>query len=80
MLRQSEVSNKDLTKSVTQRLNRTGTSGQSKVTTSVNRGVVTLTGTLNHEMQRRAIVQAASRAVGVRQVIDQMTLTKKKQY
>jgi osmotically-inducible protein OsmY len=80
MLHQQEVSNKDLTKSVNQRLSRTGTAGQSHVTAGVSRGVVTLTGTLNHEMQRRAIVQATSRAPGVRQVIDQMTLAKKKKY
>jgi osmotically-inducible protein OsmY len=78
MLRQTEVSNKDLLKSVNQRLGRTGTSGSSKVTAGTQRGVVTLTGTLGNEMQRRSIVQAASRAPGVRQVIDQMTVTKKK--
>jgi hypothetical protein len=80
MLRHNEVSNKDVSKSVNQRLSRTGTSGQSRVTANVSRGVVTLVGTLNHEMQRRGIVQAASRAAGVRQVIDQLTLTVKKKY
>jgi osmotically-inducible protein OsmY len=80
MFGRNEVSNKDLTRSVNQRLSRTGTLGQSHVTAGVQRGVVTLTGTIRHEMQRRAIMLAASRAPGVRQVIDQMTLTVKKQY
>ncbi len=80
MLRTNEVSNKDLLKSVNQRLGRTGTSGHSRVAAGVQHGVVTLTGTLDHEMHRRAIVQAASRAPGVRQVVDQMTLITKKKY
>jgi osmotically-inducible protein OsmY len=80
MFRQNEISSKDLLKSVNQRITRTGTSGQSRITAATQKGIVTLTGTLNHEMQRRSIVQAASRVSGVRQVVDQMTLLVKKKY
>jgi osmotically-inducible protein OsmY len=80
MLRQNEVSSKDLLKSVNQRVSRTGTSGQLRISVAAQHGNITLAGTLNHEMQRRSIVQAANRVGGVRQVIDQMTLVAKKKY
>jgi osmotically-inducible protein OsmY len=80
MFGRTDVSNKDLTKTVNQRLSRTGTLGQSQVAAGVQRGIVTLTGTIRHEMQRRALMLAASRAPGVRQVIDQMTLAVKKKF
>jgi osmotically-inducible protein OsmY len=80
MSTKKEISDRDLLKSVNQRLMRTGTSGQSRVTAQVRSGVVTLSGTLNYEIHRRAIVQAVARATGVRQVVDQMTLVDKKKF
>lgn len=54
------------------RLDRTGTGSQSKVTASVQRGTVTLTGILQYENQRAPIVKAISSIAGIRQVIDKL--------
>jgi osmotically-inducible protein OsmY len=78
MLGRSKLSDNDVLKTVNQRLSRTGTGSQSRVTATVRSGTVTLTGTLNYEIQRNALMKAASRGEGVRQVIDQMTLVVKK--
>ncbi len=74
----NEVNDKSLLQKVNQRLMRTGTGGKTRVTAAVRRGDVTLTGTLQFEMQRRSIMRAASSVPGVRRVIDQMTLEVKK--
>jgi phosphoribosylformylglycinamidine (FGAM) synthase-like enzyme len=78
MFGKNQVSDKDLLKQVNQRLARTGTGSQSKVNVSVQQGNVTLTGTLQHAIQRSPIVKAVTRVTGVRRVVDQMTHTVKK--
>ncbi len=78
MFGQKPISDKDLLKNVVQKLARTGTSSNSRVTAFVRSGTVTLSGTLNYEIQRNALMKAASRTEGVRQVIDQMQLVVKK--
>ena len=78
MFGRNQVSDKDLLKSVNQRLTRTGTASQSKVNVSVQQGTVTLTGSLQHAIQRSPIVKAVTRVAGVRRVIDQMQLLAKK--
>jgi osmotically-inducible protein OsmY len=80
MFGQNRISDGDLLKSVNQKLSRTGTSSQSKVTASVRGGTVTLTGNLQYANQRIEIVKAASRSPGVRQVIDNMQVVAKKTY
>jgi osmotically-inducible protein OsmY len=80
MFGQNRISDGDLLKSVNQKLSRTGTSSQSKVTASVRGGTVTLTGNLQYANQRIEIVKAASRSPGVRQVIDNMLVVAKKTY
>jgi osmotically-inducible protein OsmY len=77
MLRKDQVSDKDLLKNVNQRLQRTGAS-QSKVNISVRQGMVTLTGTLQHAIQRDPILKSIARVTGVRRVIDQMVLVERK--
>ncbi len=72
MFGRNEVSDKTLLKSVNQRLERTGTGSQSKVQARVQRGNVTLTGTLRYDNQRTPILKAVSSLAGVRQVIDQL--------
>jgi hypothetical protein len=72
------ISDKDLLKSINQRLSRTGTASQSKVNVSVQQGTVTLTGTLQHAIQRSPIVKTVGRIAGVRRVIDQMQLIVRK--
>ena len=78
MFGKNQVSDKDLLKAVNQRLARTGTASQSKVNVSVQQGNVTLTGTLQHAIQRSPIVKAVSRVAGVRRVNDQMQHVAKK--
>ena len=66
------VPDKALHQKLTQRLGRTGTGSQSRISIQVLRGDVTLSGTLQYEMQRRPIVRAATSVQGVRCVRDQM--------
>jgi osmotically-inducible protein OsmY len=49
-------------------------SGSHKIKGAVRSGTVTLTGVLQYEMQRNAMVKAASSAPGVLRVVDQMTV------
>lgn len=72
MFGRNDVPDKALLKTVNQRLGQTGTGSQSKVTASVQRGTVTLTGKIQYERQRTPIVKAISNITGVRQVIDQL--------
>jgi osmotically-inducible protein OsmY len=68
------IPDKTLLRSVTQKLaQRSGGSGN-KIAATVSSGVVTLTGTLIQEYQRRPILSAMSGIGGVRRVIDQMTI------
>lgn len=71
------VPDKALLRKVNQQLVRMG-GAQMHVTASVQRGDVTLSGNLQYEMQRPAIVRAASRVSGVRRVIDQLKVVQKK--
>jgi hypothetical protein len=78
MFGRNQISDRDLLKSINQRLARTGTASQSKVNVSVQQGNVTLTGTLQYAIQRSPIVKAISRVAGVRHVVDLMQFTAKK--
>ena len=78
MFGRNQVSDKDLLKSVNQRLARTGTASQSKVSVCVQQGTVTLSGSLQHAIQRNPIVKAVARVAGVRRVVDQMQLIVRK--
>jgi len=78
MFGRNQISDRDLLKAINQRLVRTGTASSSKVNVSVQQGNVTLTGTLQHAIQRGPIVKAISRVTGVRRVVDQMQHTAKK--
>lgn len=77
MFGKNQISDRDLLKQINQRMARTGTASQSKVNVSVQQGNVTLTGTLQHAIQRDPILKAVSRVTGVRRVIDQMQHLKK---
>jgi 16S rRNA U516 pseudouridylate synthase RsuA-like enzyme len=72
MFGQNQLSDKELQKTVSKRLERTGTGSQSKVQAVVRRGAVTLTGKLQYERQRSPILKAVQCIAGVRQVIDQL--------
>lgn len=75
----NEVPDKALLQKVNQRVQQTGTGGQSKVTVNVRRGEVTVSGTIQYEMQRQNILRAAGRVAGVRRVVDQLRLQERKQ-
>jgi osmotically-inducible protein OsmY len=74
----NETNDKTLLQQVNKRLARSGTGGKTRVTASVRRGDVTLSGTLQYEMQRKTLTRAASSVAGVRRVVDQMILEKPK--
>jgi osmotically-inducible protein OsmY len=74
----NEVPDKTILLKVNQRIQQTGTGSQTKVTVNVNRGEVTVGGSLQYEMQRQNILRAAQRVPGVRRVIDKMQLQEKK--
>jgi osmotically-inducible protein OsmY len=68
----NETNDRALLQKVNQRVARSASGGKSRVTASVRKGDVTLTGILQYEMQRRNFVRAATSTPGVRRVIDQM--------
>ena len=78
MFGKSQVSDKDLIRTITQRIAHG--SSQSKVSAAVQRGTVTLTGSLFAETQRMQIVRAAGQIAGVRTVVDQMTVAAKRKF
>jgi BON domain len=70
MFKRNEVSDKELLKTINARLARTGTG--SKVTATVSRGTVTLSGNLRYAAQRAPLMSAANSIAGIRQVVDRM--------
>lgn len=69
-----QVPDRTLLKKVNQKLSRTGMGGQCRVAATIRNGVITLTGQLQFETQRRPVVRAATQVEGVRQVIDQLQI------
>ena len=63
---------KMILKKVNQRVSRTGTGSVSNVKVDVRNGVVTLTGTIQHETQRRHLLKAARGAGEAGRVVDQL--------
>ncbi len=70
------VSDKYVLQKVNQRLSRLGGS-QSKVMASVARGDVTLSGTIQYEIQRSSLLKIATSVPGVRRVLDQLKVKPK---
>ncbi len=68
-----QVPDKRIVQMVNKRLARTGVS-QCKISVSVRNGYVTLSGTIQFDYQRKAILRAAQGVEGVRQVVDQLTV------
>jgi osmotically-inducible protein OsmY len=70
----SQIPDKTLMRSVTQKLaQRCGGSG-SKINVDVMSGTVTLTGALAQEYQRKAILSSMHTITGVKRVVDKMTV------
>ena len=72
------VPDKLILKKVNQRVSRTGTGSQSNVKVEVRNGVVTLTGTIQHEAQRRHILKAARGSGEAGRVVDQLQVKSRK--
>ena len=77
MLR-NEIPDKTLLQKVNHRLMQMGSGTRSRFTATVCRGEVTLSGTLQYEMQRSPLVRAASNVAGIRRVIDQLSVAPQK--
>ena len=78
MLGRNQISDKDLLKAVNQRLMRSGTGSQTRVVANVQKGMVTLTGTLQYAIQRNPIMKAVQSVPGIGRILDQMILVEKK--
>ena len=78
MFGRNQVSDKDLLKSVNQRLMRAGAGSQSRITAAIQQGTVTLTGALQYAIQRSPLLKEVGRVPGVVRVVDQLTLVDRK--
>jgi osmotically-inducible protein OsmY len=78
MLGRNQLSDKDLLKSVNQKLVRSGAGSQSRVAVTVQAGFVTLTGTLQYAIQRAPVVKAVASVAGVKRVLDQILMVERK--
>jgi hypothetical protein len=76
MFGRNQIADKDLLKTINQKISRTGTA--SRITAVVRQGTVTLTGNIPYEAQRNPIVKSVSRIPGVRSVVDQLKFVTKK--
>ena len=61
---------------VNKNLSRLG-GAQGKILASISRGDVTLSGTIQFEMQRASIMRVTSSVPGVRRIVDQMKIKPK---
>ena len=71
----SQIPDKTLLRSVTQKLAQRCSGSGSKINVDVMSGIVTLTGALAQEYQRKAILSSMHTITGVKRVIDKMTVT-----
>jgi osmotically-inducible protein OsmY len=78
MIGRNQISDKDLQKTVNQRLQRAGIGSQTRVAALVQGGTVTVTGTIQYAIQRSPIIKAVSNIAGIRRVLDQLQLVVKK--
>jgi osmotically-inducible protein OsmY len=77
MFGKNVVTDKDLLRTVNQRLSRAGAASSTRVTVTIQQGNVTLTGNLQYPYQRAPIVKSVERITGVRRVIDQLRLVER---
>ena len=77
MIPRNQIPDKTVLKSVLQRMTRKGTSS-SRAKVTVRSGDVTLAGTIDYEHQRRSVLSSANSIPGVKRVIDQLRVEKKK--
>jgi len=70
----SQIPDKTLLRSVTQKLAQRCSGSGSKINIDVISGTVTLTGVLAQEYQRKAIISSMNTVTGVKRVVDKMTV------
>jgi osmotically-inducible protein OsmY len=80
MVSRTAMGDRDLLKTVNQRLSRMGGGTEAELFASVQNGTVILTGMLQYESQRQPIVRAVSNIPGVHRVIDQLQVGLKQGY
>lgn len=73
----NSVPDKSLLRTVLQKLMRKGVNSN-RIAATVRSGDVTLTGTIDYEHERRSIVNSANSVPGVKRIIDQMRVERKK--
>ncbi len=72
MLQNDKNNDAALLKTVNQKLSRGGGGSQSRITATVQRGTVTLSGNLQYDAQRAPLTKAVASIAGVRRVVDQL--------
>jgi hypothetical protein len=72
MQRSGQVPDTRISQKVEQRVARAGLGSQTRVTVQVHNGDVTLSGSLQYEIQRRSVLHAARGITGVRRIVDQL--------
>jgi len=77
MFGKNVVTDKDLLRTVNQRLSRAGAASSTRVNATIQQGNVTLTGNLQYPYQRAPIVKSVERVTGVRRVIDMLKLVER---
>ncbi len=77
MTLKNQIPDKTLLRSVLQNMMRKGTNS-SRVTATARSGDVTITGTIDYEHQRRPILNSANNITGIKRVIDQLRVEKRK--
>ena len=73
MFGKENISDKTILRDLNKQLAKTGM-GRSRISVTVRGGQVTLTGQLEHERQRRPIMQTLRRVDGMRGVTDRITV------
>ena len=69
-----DIPDRTIDQQVTQKLSSRGINSPCQVTVQTRRGEVTLSGLVQHPHQKDAAVRAATSVMGVRRVIDNMTV------
>ena len=75
----NQIPDKTLLKSVLQNMMRKGVKAN-RVKATVQSGSVTITGTIDYDHERRSIVNSVNTTSGVKRVVDQLRVEKKKRY
>lgn len=73
----NQIPDKTLLKSVLQNMTRKGINS-SRVKATAQSGSITIAGTIDYDHERRSILNSVSSITGVKRVIDQLRVEKKK--